>query len=274
MGGAVSFLPGASQGRSAVDKALTNFLMHELERDSVYTKILLLGTGNSGKSTILKQFQYLNQTDFFNEQSLLDKKNLVSDNIITGIKQLFESALSLSEGKPILKSNVSEETKEIFTFAFEDIEKNDLNIWQEVIYKERPRKLSYFINKIWEDIAIQEILNNHLHLLAKLEISIGYFMNTIVFQRIIRDDYIPIPLDILYCRQRTTGVIKVEFSLEGNLCQMFDVGGQRNERSKWISHFDNVDVVIFVVSLADYCKSLYEDESQNSNRKRIFETST
>merc|ERR1719387_1554427 len=45
--------------------------------------------------------------------------------------------------------------------------------------------------------------------------------------------------------------------------RMFDVGGQRNERRKWIHCFDNVTAVIFVASLSEYDQNLYEDETQN-----------
>ena len=44
---------------------------------------------------------------------------------------------------------------------------------------------------------------------------------------------------------------------------MFDVGGQRNERKKWIHCFQGVTAVIFCVSLAEYDQTLYEDETTN-----------
>jgi guanine nucleotide-binding protein G(i) subunit alpha len=37
---------------------------------------------------------------------------------------------------------------------------------------------------------------------------------------------------------------------------IFDVGGQRNERKKWIHCFDNINALIFMVALSEYdCKS-------------------
>lgn len=44
---------------------------------------------------------------------------------------------------------------------------------------------------------------------------------------------------------------------------MFDVGGQRSERKKWIHCFENVMSIIFVVNLADYDQVLLEESSQN-----------
>lgn len=41
------------------------------------------------------------------------------------------------------------------------------------------------------------------------------------------------------------------------------MGGQRNERRKWIHCFDNVNAVVFVASLSEFDQNLYEDESKN-----------
>ncbi len=44
---------------------------------------------------------------------------------------------------------------------------------------------------------------------------------------------------------------------------MFDVGGQRSERKKWIHCFENVTAVIFLAAISEYDQVLVEDESVN-----------
>jgi len=46
------------------------------------------------------------------------------------------------------------------------------------------------------------------------------------------------------------------------------VGGQRNERKKWIHCFENVTAVLFVGVLSEYDQVLYEDATVN----RMVET--
>jgi hypothetical protein len=43
---------------------------------------------------------------------------------------------------------------------------------------------------------------------------------------------------------------------------LVDVGGQRNERRKWIHSFDDVTAVIFVTSLSEYDQKMVEDSKQ------------
>ena len=43
-------------------------------------------------------------------------------------------------------------------------------------------------------------------------------------------------------------------------CRMFDVGGQRSERKKWIHCFEGVTAIIFCVALSAYDLVLAEDE--------------
>lgn len=47
-------------------------------------------------------------------------------------------------------------------------------------------------------------------------------------------------------------------------CRMFDVGGQRSERKKWIHCFEGVTAIIFCVALSAYDLVLAEDEEMVS----------
>ena len=41
---------------------------------------------------------------------------------------------------------------------------------------------------------------------------------------------------------------------------MFDVGGQRSERKKWIHCFEGVTAIIFIVAMSEYDLTLAEDQ--------------
>ncbi len=43
-------------------------------------------------------------------------------------------------------------------------------------------------------------------------------------------------------------------------CRMFDVGGQRSERKKWIHCFEGVTCIIFIAALSAYDMVLVEDD--------------
>jgi guanine nucleotide-binding protein G(i) subunit alpha len=49
---------------------------------------------------------------------------------------------------------------------------------------------------------------------------------------------------------------------------MFDVGGQRSERKKWIHCFENVTSIIFCVALSEYDQVLLEEANQVRHLRR------
>lgn len=53
------------------------------------------------------------------------------------------------------------------------------------------------------------------------------------------------------------------FNFESITFRMFDVGGQRSERKKWIHCFEGVTAIIFCVALSGYDLVLAEDEEMN-----------
>lgn len=100
------------------------------------------------------------------------------------------------------------------------------------------------------------------------------------------------PQDILRCRVLTSGIFETRFQVDKvnfqwvfvastrryhlvlrpvwhvNECNlrtfsMFDVGGQRDERRKWIQCFNDVTAIIFVTACSSYNMVLREDPTQN-----------
>eukprot|EP00075_Anas_platyrhynchos_P034056 XP_027323309.1 guanine nucleotide-binding protein G(i) subunit alpha-2 isoform X1 [Anas platyrhynchos] len=82
-------------------------------------------------------------------------------------------------------------------------------------------------------------------------------------ERIARADYIPTQQDVLRTRVKTTGIVETHFTFKDLHFKMFDVGGQRSERKKWIHCFEGVTAIIFCVALSAYDLVLAEDEEMN-----------
>ncbi|KAJ0324734.1 hypothetical protein Brms1b_000960 [Colletotrichum noveboracense] len=81
--------------------------------------------------------------------------------------------------------------------------------------------------------------------------------------RIVVPDYLPNEMDVLRARTKTTGIYETRFQMGQLSIHMFDVGGQRSERKKWIHCFENVTSIIFCVALSEYDQVLLEESSQN-----------
>jgi len=115
------------------------------------------------------------------------------------------------------------------------------------------------IKTLWADRTIQAAYENRSNF--QLTDSAKYFFDRI--DHIMAKGYLPTDQDVLRSRVRTTGILENEFVIDGNQFKMFDVGGQRNERKKWIHCFEGVTAVIFVAAISEYDQLLYEDDKTN-----------
>jgi len=68
---------------------------------------------------------------------------------------------------------------------------------------------------------------------------------------------------------RTSGIVEKVFLIQGTQFKFLDVGGQRNERRKWIHCFQDVVAVIFVTAIQEYDQFLYEDEKENRLKESL-----
>ena len=115
------------------------------------------------------------------------------------------------------------------------------------------------VKELWLDPGIQQVWDRR----SEFQIidSVKYYFDKIDIIKM--PDYLPDKDDILYSRVRTSGIVTESYEIDGTTFEMYDVGGQRNERKKWIHCFEGVTAVIFVAALSEYDQKLFEDVSTN-----------
>jgi len=204
-------------------------------------KLLLLGAGESGKSTIFKQMK-VNYKGGYSESERKAFQSIVWSNTIISIKALLAAFQKLEIEKP------EEVVDAEVTIEAATEENEDLN-----------PELATIIKTVWDNPATQQVFNRRNE--YQLNDSADYYFDAL--DRIAVSTYVPSTNDVLRSRVRTTGIVQSDFMINKTNFSMFDVGGQRNERRKWIHCFDHVQAVVFVASLSEFDQTLYEDETQN-----------
>lgn len=120
-----------------------------------------------------------------------------------------------------------------------------------------PKDIGEAIKQLWRDPGVKEAVSRSREF--QLNDSAVYYFNSI--ERMGAPNYMPTDQDILRSRVKTTGITETTFKVGDLTYKLFDVGGQRSERKKWIHCFENVTALVFLVSLSEYDQMLYEDES-------------
>jgi len=227
----------------------------EKQRKKNECKILLLGSGESGKSTIFKQLKFINQNGY-KQSELEEYKTTIYRNVLDCFFQMLEYGRALVKFNKIDKLVENSENLEI-------IERLDNDKEAIICLCKVSKELAIDINSIVTDPNIAKIMNycyenpQDYYLID----STKYFFDNVL--RIGEKDYSPTEQDILHSRCKTTGIDEIYFTYEELYIHLFDVGGQRSERRKWISYFEAVTSIIFCVALSEYDQSLIEDGSQN-----------
>ncbi|KAL0478133.1 heterotrimeric G-protein alpha subunit [Acrasis kona] len=206
-------------------------------------KVLLLGAGESGKSTIFKQMKIIHERGYTPEE-LKDFRFIIYANIIKSIKALVDQIGHF-------QLSIADESNRIRAQKFAELE-DDFVIYVQKIWS---TEMGNDVEHLWNDPAIKTAFERRNEF--QLDDSTQYYMNSL--SRICAPDYLPTEEDVLWARVKTTGIIEVRCSIRDKFIRLVDVGGQRNERKKWINCFEDVDALIFVVSLAEYDLKCYED---------------
>ena len=121
------------------------------------------------------------------------------------------------------------------------------------------------IDVLWKQEAIRSIYEHRSTLIPYINDTSAYFWDHV--HRLCQPDYVPTKEDQLKVKRPTTGLLEETFETGGvaqQKYQIVDVGGAKNERRKWMHHFENVRGVIYVASLSSFDELMFEDESQNA----------
>ncbi|KAJ1547439.1 hypothetical protein HK405_005869, partial [Cladochytrium tenue] len=68
---------------------------------------------------------------------------------------------------------------------------------------------------------------------------------------------------ILASRKATTQISETVLNIDGSVVRVYDVAGQRKYRPKWVPYFENCDGIFFVSALSSYDQRLEEDNTTN-----------
>jgi len=215
-------------------------------------KMLLLGPGESGKSTVFKQMKIIqDKGGGFSHEECIAFRQVVHANCISQMKVLITTVMNFQMGFA---------TKEAC-----DAAERLLQLYQQgTIMSE---EIARIIGLLWRDNAIQTVYEMRGKK-YQLNDTADYFFTHV--ERISKEDYIPTQEDILRARVRSTGIEEAQFCFESLTLTVVDVGGQRAERRKWIHCFNNVHVVLFCAAISAYDQTLREDSSQNRVKEAIL----
>jgi guanine nucleotide-binding protein subunit alpha len=283
-------LCGSTSLEDQVSRQIDRDLHTSEQTASWETKILLLGAGGSGKSTVMRQFKML-YTNGFKEAERLRIRKEIRKNIVQGLQLLVQATrdhtiqtanIAMVNHKHIDTLYAWDPTTAQIISSSLTLPERDANVSTSA-YTTTPNPATttttttttapptIVASKLWSmdmTVACIELLKDPAILSAiemssklQLEDSLRYFKDHI--SRVGAPAYIPSDTDIAHVRIRTKGVHPLRFQIGPAHFLCVDVGGQRNERRKWISQFDNVDAVLFVASIAAFDMTLIEETSKN-----------
>eukprot|EP01083_Nonionella_stella_P210299 761461_1 len=222
------------------------------EIDNQTRKLLLLGGGSSGKSTLLKQMRYLYiYKRGYPADDLRKYRDIVIENVLHILITLATNCLKLGY------ENEKQNEESIAMLLSTDVKSALLGF-------DSNNDLKQCLLTVWSDKGIKKTFDNR-HKFVLMDNAL-YLLECM--SRIMTNEYMPTFTDVLYTRSVTTGITKEIFIYETikgtkQRYELVDVGGQRTERRKWIQCFDDVLGILFCIALSGYDQSLWEDNTVN-----------
>eukprot|EP00485_Elphidium_margaritaceum_P009485 CAMPEP_0202703304 /NCGR_PEP_ID=MMETSP1385-20130828/16159_1 /ASSEMBLY_ACC=CAM_ASM_000861 /TAXON_ID=933848 /ORGANISM="Elphidium margaritaceum" /LENGTH=475 /DNA_ID=CAMNT_0049361131 /DNA_START=19 /DNA_END=1446 /DNA_ORIENTATION=- len=260
---------GAAAGKSLSKQQhdIDGYMRREQQRDLREKKLLLLGSGGSGKSTILHQILAIHGNDeHARERDYPDSRPTIRSNVVAGILLLLKKSQELHEADPsrhhdtLIALDRAEHAhllphiKHVVRYQSIAFEQDDVLDYADMAV------LAQSIALLWQLPQIQATYSSRQYF--NVIENLDFFLDRA--QQVMSEHYTVSYEHHLRSRRRTTGVVPYEFWIEGVRFKICDAGGQRSERKKWLEHFGGVTAVIFVAALNHFCTVIFEDETKNA----------
>ncbi|XP_052179663.1 extra-large guanine nucleotide-binding protein 1-like [Diospyros lotus] len=298
---------GTSSSAEEVQDLDNGVVLNYLEQKPPY-KLLLVGCDKSGTSTIFKQARMMFDAHF----SEIERQNIklmiqtrlyaYLGILLEGREQFEEECLMEMRKKRIDQPGPSGscgqiDEKSVYSIslrlkAFSDwLLQVMISGNLEAIFPAASREYAPLIEELWNDKALQATYNrrNELPMLPRVA---NYFLDRAV--EISRTDYEPSDLDILYAEGVTlsNGISSMEFSFPKATQDSFTGASEPidsrpryqlirlhasslGENCKWLEMFEDIDLVLYCVSLTEYDEFLYSSNGVSTNKmlasKKLFE---
>lgn len=323
------------QNERLQDSKLDKMLQQRKSNNKNQIKMLLLGTGESGKSTVLKQMRLLHKNGFSMQERNQYKNIIWADCVASMQNMIIQSRnLNIELNCDDPKSDLYDYKQKILMYKpLNDIDTNvaggetflkeHLGKYSERSAKNRKLSSNGLANAGWmderlisggdgssienskeSDDLIREYLDDtissvnepEVRMYSALEVAEAIskiwtydsgvkkcFAKSNLFQfepsapyfferatDYADEDYICTDEDILKGRIKTTGITETNFNINGIKFKIFDAGGQRSERKKWIHCFQDITCATFVLAVSEYDQMLFEDERVNRMHEAII----
>jgi len=223
-------------------------------------KILLLGSGECGKSTLYRQISnILSQLKALQVKAFIPS---IYENIWKMSHQIILSCKKRNASKPFEYEDTKSAAELLLHFEKEFSEFKDdcgytYNHYQAIL-------------TLWKDPKVYEIFQKYRGIDFHVNDGADYLFRRDNLERFKpKPDFMPNFEDIIQCRKKTTGINKLKFKVGQKEFIITDVGGQRMERKKWPNAFEHISVLIFVASLGDFDQMCYEDDITNRMKEAI-----
>jgi len=242
MGGCISEQDPEMREGMEKNKKLDVWLRHNNQDYKTEVKLLLLGSGDSGKSTFLRQIKHLHGVDSGLESEKAKFTSVIKHNCLKSFKDFCNGVLQ----KELPIPPKLEEKVQFILEADElnsDVASAILKVWG----KEKSKMRKYY-DKI--EVTIQIPTNS------------PYFWE--ISKTVANPEYEPTKDDIIQAKIRTIGIQDTHFVFDDTKFLIVDVGGQRSERRKWLHCFNNINAVIFLTAIDEYDGKVLEEDNHTN----------